>query len=70
MRRTLSTEPARELTSREIAKIVGGLLGALATWCKPHDIGRVIDHLHENKDVYLGQFRAANEYGKSRLFNA
>lgn len=55
---SLSTEPARPLTSREIAKIISGTLGGLAAWCSPDELLAAIDHLHEHRAYYLKVWRS------------
>lgn len=54
----LSPQPARPLTSREIARILSGLLGGLAAWCSPTEIVAALDHLHENRAYYLEAWRS------------
>lgn len=56
MEKILSEEPARELSSREIAKVLGGLLGGLANFCKPEDIKAAITFTYKNIDVYTEWF--------------
>lgn len=48
----LNPEPARPLKSREIAKILGSVLGGLAEWCDIEELEAAIDHFSENKESY------------------
>lgn len=57
----IDRKPARPLTSREIAKIVSGLLGGLAGWCDPDDIAAAIEHFHENRELYLQTWRQSQK---------
>ena len=57
----LSRDPARPLTSREIAKAVSGLLGGLAAWCDPEEIDRAMEHFQQNRALYLGTWREVNK---------
>lgn len=51
----LDAQPARPLSSREIAKLLSTILGGLASngWCKPDDIIDAIDHIAEYREQYL-----------------
>jgi hypothetical protein len=56
----LSAEPARKLTSRELAKIFSGLIGSLAAWNDVDDVLAAIDHIGENRTIYKKQFELIN----------
>lgn len=53
----LTRQPARPLTSREIARIISGLVGGLAQWCSPTEITAALDHLHQHRATYLEMWR-------------
>lgn len=48
----LTKEPARQLTDREIAKIISGVLGSLAEWNDVDAIMRALKHIEVNKNEY------------------
>ncbi len=52
----LHPDPARPLTSREIAKMVSSLLGGLAEYCEVDEIMDALDHFTENRKVYKETF--------------
>lgn len=52
MSQNLDTRPARSLTSREISKIIGSLLGGLAGWCEVDEIMNAMNHFHEYSTRY------------------
>jgi len=47
---------ARSLTSREIAKIIAGIMGSLASWCDVDQIFDALDNLHKYREQYRSQF--------------
>lgn len=58
---SLSPDPARPLTSREIAKIISGVVGSLAEWCDPAEIEKAFEHFHENADLYREVWRRVRD---------
>lgn len=52
----LHPDGARALNSREISKVISGLLGSLIGWCDVNEILTAIDHMSENKDHYKKAF--------------
>lgn len=54
---SLDKEPARPLTSREIAKIISGILTGFVEWCDTDAVCDVLDYLAEHKEAYKSQFR-------------
>lgn len=41
-RRYLDTRPVRPLTSRELASVLGGLLGGVLEWCEPDAVAAAL----------------------------
>jgi len=48
----LDKRPNRPLTSREIASILGGLIGSMGSFCRREDIVSAIEFLYENRTKY------------------
>lgn len=48
----LHPDYARALTSREIAKVISGLLGSFAEFCEPSEICDAMSHFHDYADRY------------------
>lgn len=61
----LHAAPARPLTSREIAKIISGLVGSLAQWCEPAEIEAAFAHFHEHAERYSEAWRVVHRTAKS-----
>jgi len=61
----LNTEPARPLTSREIAKVLAGVLGTLAGWCDPADIETAMNHFYTHAEAYRKQWRMTHALSAS-----
>ena len=57
MTRTISKEPARPLTSREISKIINAILSGFVDWCGAETVCEVLDHWAEHKEMYQEAFR-------------
>jgi len=53
MKKLLSETPNRPLSSREIATILGGVIGCLATFCETKEIGAALEFIYIHKDRYL-----------------
>lgn len=53
MKKILSVEPNRPLSSREIATILGGVIGCLSTFCEKKEIDAALEFIHVYKDRYL-----------------
>lgn len=53
----LNKEPARALTSREIAKVVGAVLGGFVSWCGSEPVIAALEHLVENQQGYIDEFK-------------
>lgn len=47
---SLDTQPARKLTSRELAKILSGTVGALAEWNDADDIFDALKFFQDHED--------------------
>lgn len=58
----LDSEPARPLSSREIAKIVSGILGTLAEFCEPSDICDAMAHFHDHAQTYEKAWREIHRH--------
>lgn len=56
MKRILDERPARPLTSREINKVLGGVVGSLAEWCEREDIWAALEFFLAHKDEYNTMF--------------
>lgn len=54
---SLNKEQARVLTSREIAKIISGVLTGFIDWCGSDPVCDFLDHLAEHKEEYKDHFR-------------
>lgn len=48
----LDPRPARALTSREIAKMIMGLLGGLAQFCEIGEMRRAVSWISETEDAW------------------
>lgn len=57
MAKILNELPARTLTSREIAKIVAGVMTGFVDWCGAQPVCDAIDHFVEFGDNYKVAFR-------------
>lgn len=60
----LDKNPARTLTSREIAKVVGSILGGMADWCDPKEIMDAVNHFHEHREKYKDIWEGIHEISK------
>lgn len=54
---TITKEPARVLTSRELAKIISGILTGFIDWCGSDPVCDFLDHVAEHKEEYKTNFR-------------
>ena len=57
---SLSKGPPRSLSSREIAWVISGQLGALAAFCDPDEIAAALDHFQEFRVTYMSLWRSAH----------
>ena len=48
----LDPRPVAPLTSREIAKLIGGMIGTLGSWCDWKEIRAAIEFTAANLDAY------------------
>ena len=55
---SLDPRRSRELSSRDVAGIVTGLLGALHPRTTPEALIEAVEHIHEHREQYLAFFRA------------
>lgn len=56
MKQKLTNTPARELNSREVAKIIAGLMGSLVSWNEVDTVMAGIDHIAKHREAYRSQF--------------
>lgn len=49
----LDRMPARPLTSREVAKIVSGLMAGMIEWCGSKTMIDALDHFIKYRDKYI-----------------
>jgi hypothetical protein len=56
MKKNLTNAPARELNSREVAKIIAGLMGSLVSWNDVDTVMSGIDHIAKHREAYREQF--------------
>lgn len=49
----LNKQPARPLTSREIAKIVSGIMTGFIEWCDSEEVIKALDHFIEHRNKYV-----------------
>jgi hypothetical protein len=52
MKKTLDPRPARQLTSRECAKILGGVIGGLIDTAKPEDVRAAVRWWAETDEAW------------------
>lgn len=65
----LSPEPARALTSREIAKVISGNLGSFLGWCDPDDIRTAVEHIAANIDNYYSFWKQQDSFIRTLSVN-
>lgn len=53
---SLDPNPARPLTSREIAKAVGAVLGGFVSWCGAAPVIEALQHIVEHQNGYIEEF--------------
>jgi hypothetical protein len=53
----LDPNPARPLTSREIAKVVGAVLGGFVSWCGSAPVIEALAHIVEHQQGYIEEFQ-------------
>lgn len=60
-KRFLNPEPARPLTSREIAKLLGSILCGLSGYCEVKNIVAAIEFTYHYREEYRKQFDALKQ---------
>lgn len=60
---SLDSRPARQLTSREAAKIIGAVCGGLLDMVDVDDLCDAIEHFHEHRASYRAYWEAMKKSG-------
>jgi recombinational DNA repair protein (RecF pathway) len=63
----LDTREARKLTSREIAKLVAGIMTGLIDWCGSKAVCEALNHFVEHQKNYERTFRHVEEVLKMEV---